>query len=481
MADKRIGSQTPSQSFILSYKESKGTEAVQIYESSGRTAYDWQKLLIENIMAVNDDGLWTHQMFGYEVPRQNGKGEVLAMRELWGLVNGEQIIHTAHKTSTSHSAFVRLVKILADAGYKEMGRKKKDQVIPEKSFKSTKQYGLEQIFLTGGGSVVFRTRTEAGGIGESFDCLIIDEAQEYTSNQQAALMFTISASSNPQTIFCGTPPTQSSKGDVFVGLRKKVLGGKTEETGWAEWSTYDRSRPLTDADIWYQSNPSLGLRLTERTIRAEVGADSELDFRIQRLGYWHSYELKSEITEADWMTMKVDRLPTLKGKLYVGIRFGSDGLNVSMSIAVKTAEGLVFLETIDCQSQSKGFEWMIRFLKEANVGAVAVDGKGKSDLFLRALEEARAKVKAVIPTTAEAITAYSGFRQAIDDETIRHSGQPSVVQAVSNCEKRFIGSNGAFGFRSIKEGVDVSIVESMALAHWLCVVSKERRKQKIGY
>lgn len=481
MADKRIGSQTPSQSFILSYSHSKGTEAVDIYESSGRTAYDWQKLLEENMMAVNDDGLWTHQIFGYEVPRQNGKGEVLAMRELWGLLNGENIIHTAHKTSTSHSAFVRLVKILADAGFKEMGRKKKDQVIPEKSFKSTKQYGLEQIMVSNGGSVVFRTRTEAGGIGESFDCLIVDEAQEYTSSQQAALMFTIAASPNPQTIFCGTPPTQSSKGDVFAGLRKKVLAGKTEETGWAEWSSYDRNVKLTDTDAWYQCNPSLGLRLTERTIRAEVGADSELDFRIQRLGYWHSYELKSEITEADWMTMKVERLPALKGKLYAGIRFGADGVNVSMSIAVKTADGMVFLETIDCQPQASGFGWMISFLKEANVGAVAVDGKGKSDLFSRAMEEAKVKIKPIIPTTAEAITAYSGFRQAVDDETIRHCGQPSVVQAISNCEKRFIGSNGAFGFRSIKTGVDVSIVESMALAHWLCVVTKERRKQKIGY
>jgi len=86
-----IGSQFPSQTIVLPYSQSKGTEAVALYEECGRTAQDWQKLLIENIMAQNEDGLWTHQKFGYEVPRQNGKGEILVMRELWGLCNGERI------------------------------------------------------------------------------------------------------------------------------------------------------------------------------------------------------------------------------------------------------------------------------------------------------------------------------------------------------------------------------------------------------
>ena len=121
---ERLGRQTPTQAIVLPFKDSKGEEAVTLYEESGRSAQEWQKLLIENIMAQNEDGLWTHQKFGYEVPRQNGKGEILAMRELWGLVNGENICHTAHKTSTSHSAFVRLMKILTDAGYKEVLRRK---------------------------------------------------------------------------------------------------------------------------------------------------------------------------------------------------------------------------------------------------------------------------------------------------------------------------------------------------------------------
>lgn len=482
MAETKVGRQFPTQSVILPFNRSKGEEAVTAYEECGRTAQDWQKLLTTDIMAVNDDGLWVHQKFGYEVPRQNGKGEVLTMRELWGLLNGERICHTAHKTSTSHSAFVRLMGILTKAGYVEIGRKKKGRIDPEKSFKATKQYGLEQIFLNNGGYIVFRTRTEAGGIGESFDLLIIDEAQEYTSTQQSALMYTIAASANPQTIFCGTPPTNTSKGDVFVKLRKRVLSGKGIDSGWSEWSVYQVPDDIMDTQNWYETNPSLGMILRERTIRNE-DVDNELDFVIQRLGFWHSYDLKSEISEKDWKNLEIPKAPVdMTGKLYVGVKFGSDGLNAALSIAVKTGSGKTFVETIDCVPQQEGFAWIIDFLSNCGkIGKVVIDGKGKSDLLVETLRNQGVKVQTVIPSAGEAITAYSGFKQAIDTETIIHCNQPSVTQSISNCEKRMIGTNGGFGFRSLRKEIEIAIVESLALAHWLCSTTKERRKQRIGY
>ena len=479
----RIGSQFPTQTYVLPFERSHGEEAVALYEESGRKAFDWQKLQIENILAVNEDGLWTHQKYGYEVPRQNGKGEILAMRELYGLTIGENIAHTAHKTSTSHSAFMRLVNILNDAGYVELGRKKKDEEIPEKSYKATKQYGLEQIFLTGGGMIVFRTRTESGGIGESFDLLVIDEAQEYTEGQRGALMYTIAASQNPQTIYCGTPPTITSKGSIFPNFRRETLAGREYEAGWAEWSTYDEPQDLSDPDLWYATNPSLGLRLRERTIKAELptNKESRLDFIIQRLGYWYSYELKSEITEEDWLTLKVKSMPPLQRHLFAGIKFGVDGANTSLSLAVRTDTGKIFVETYNCASQARGFGWMIDFVSRAKPDAIVIDGKGKSNMLIEAFQQESVKSKLVVPTAEEAITAYATFRQAIDTEEVCHNGQPSVTQAISNCEKRMIGTNGAFGFRSIRNGVDISIVESLAFAYWICATTKERKKQRIGY
>ena len=102
----RPGRQTPTQALVLPYDETKGGEAVELYEQGGRTAMDWQKVLLYDMMAVDDDGLWVHSKFGLSVPRRNGKSEVDKMRELRGLFHGEHILHTAHRTKTKYSAWI---------------------------------------------------------------------------------------------------------------------------------------------------------------------------------------------------------------------------------------------------------------------------------------------------------------------------------------------------------------------------------------
>ena len=68
-----------------------------------------------------------------------------------------------------------------------------------------------------------------------------DEAQEYTDDQKSALKYVVTDSKNPQTLFCGTPPTPVSTGTVFTKLRQKALAGETYNTGWAEWSVPEQT------------------------------------------------------------------------------------------------------------------------------------------------------------------------------------------------------------------------------------------------
>lgn len=122
----RLGRQTPTQALVLPYDETKGGEAVELYEQGGRTAMDWQKVLLYDMMAVDDDGLWVHSKFGLSVPRRNGKSEVDKMRELWGLFHGEHILHTAHRAA-KHSAwiFTNVPLTGEDRERRQGGRKKK--------------------------------------------------------------------------------------------------------------------------------------------------------------------------------------------------------------------------------------------------------------------------------------------------------------------------------------------------------------------
>ena len=464
---KRIGSQTPTKSVISPYTKTLGDKSIKLYQASKRTAYKWQKYILDAILAVNNEGLWTHVKFGLSVPRQNGKNEVVAIREFIGLIRGERILHTAHRTTTSGTAFNRLLTIMEEAGLEE-----------GEDYTKIKAIGREHIQLIGGGKIDFRTRTSTGGLGESFDLLVIDEAQEYTDDQESALKYTIAASPNPQTILIGTPPTPISSGTVFTNLRNATLEGSNEDTGWAEWSVEEES-DVRDVDLWYQTNPSLGLRLTERTIRSEVG-DDDLDFNVQRLGLWVKYNQKSVISANEWEELKIDKLPKLKGKLFVGIKYGHDGTNVAMSIAVKTNTGDIFVESIDCQSVRNGNAWIIAFLKQADIQEVVIDGASGQNILASEMKDARIK-KPILPTVKEIIVANSTFEQGLFQQTIKHRGQPSLSQVVTNCDKRNIGSSGGFGYRSQIEENDISLMDSMILAHWACHDAKPVKKQKISY
>ena len=81
----RIGRQTPTQSVCIPYTETKGPEAIELYNLTGRKAQEWQEIQINNILAVNSDGLWTHTKYGYAVPRRNGKSEIVSIREMYGI------------------------------------------------------------------------------------------------------------------------------------------------------------------------------------------------------------------------------------------------------------------------------------------------------------------------------------------------------------------------------------------------------------
>ncbi len=480
MSEPRKGRQTPTQSVILPYTETLGQGAIDLYNSSGRTAQPWQELLIYDIMAVNEDGLWVHTKFGEEIPRRNGKNEVVVIREMAGLVKlGEHILHTAHRTTTSTAASRRLVSRLVGAGYEEVSRIKKGDVY-DKHFTYTKQLGLERIVILseGGGTIDFRTRSSKGGLGEGFDLLVIDEAQEYTDDQETALKYVVTDSRNPQTIFCGTPPTTVSVGTVFTNLRNAALRGETENTGWAEWSVETMTDPH-DEDAWYETNPSLGTILTERAVRDEIGTD-DVDFNIQRLGLWLKYNQKSAISKRQWEELQCESLPQLTGKLFVGIKYGLGGDSVAMSIAVRTVDGRIFVEAIDCRSTSSGNHWLLLFLASADIEAVAVDGASGQDLLCADMKAEKLKTPK-LPTVKQIVTANAAFKAVLDQRQICHMGQPSLSQIVSNCEKRAIGTNGGFGYKSILDGADIALMDSMILACWLCSENKPRKKQTVRY
>jgi len=464
--EERKGRQEPTLERIIDYKRTLGGEAVKLYNKTTRKLLPWQEQRLYDYLAINDEGLWVHTKVGGSVPRRNGKTEAVTARELYGAIALEEsILHTAHLVDTAHGSFENMVNLLTELGFKE-----KDD------FKLSRQRGAERIQINGTkGEINFRTRTATGGLGRGYDLLVIDEAQEYTDDQETTLKYTVTSSHNPQTIMIGTPDTQVSRGTVFGAYRRSVIENKSRNSMWYEWGVTEQE-DTENKDLWYETNPSLGYLFTERNVEDELGKN-KLDFNQQRLGLWLNYNTKGVFTQRDWDKLQTDTLPPLESERYLGVKLGKDTGNVSLSIAAKTKEGKIFTEVIDCKPQRQGLAWLIPYFKNPKVKAIACDGSIGAQLDEICKEN---KIKGFFNVTySEVVTASSIFEQAVFAEQVVHCGQPSLAKAVTNCEHRPIGKGGGFGYNSLITGVDISLVESVVLAIWQASVTREKKKQKI--
>lgn len=287
----------------------------------------------------------------------------------------------------------------------------------------------------------------------------------------------VSDAENPQTIFLGTPPTPVSSGTVFVKLRSAVLAGSVRNAAWEEWSVDDMT-DCQDIEAWYSTNPSLGAHLTERKIADEIGND-DIDFNIQRLGLWLQYNLHSAITANEWDALKLDALPEFASPMFVGVKFSAD--SVAVSIAIKTKDGKTFVETVDRRDTRSGFAWITDFIIRSAPRKVVIDGANGQTALADALKDAKVKVY-YLPKVTDVIAACAAFEPLIEGKQLCHMGQPSLRQSATNAEHRAIGTNGGFGYKAIRAGVDISILESVILAAWASDEFKQKQvKQKISY
>ena len=85
--------------------------------------------------------------------------------------------------------------------------------------------GEQAIYLTNGGLVEYSARSRGASRGNTYSCVIYDEAQELTDEQVEALMSTIAASPTGyrQLVYLGTPPGPTCPGEVFARIRNGAL------------------------------------------------------------------------------------------------------------------------------------------------------------------------------------------------------------------------------------------------------------------
>ena len=154
---------------------------------------------------------------------------------------------------------------------------------------------------------------------------------------------------------------------------------------------------------------------------------------------------------------------------------------MAVSIAAKTKDGHIFVETIDCVSVRAGNGWIFEYLFNPKIDKIAIDGASGQQLLADQMKDHGIKKTPILPKVGEIISANAMFEQALFSKDIVHMGQESLKNVVTNCQHRLIGSQGGFGYSSLIDSQDISIMDSMILAYWLCATTKEVKKQSISY
>lgn len=456
-------------------------DVADISATFGLTLDAWQELVLEAAMGERSDHTWAAKRVGVSVPRQNGKSQLLVARALAGaLLFGEKkIVVSAHQQDTARESFAKLMEII-EADENASLRSRVKSVM--------NALNREAVRFTTGATIQFKARSGAAGKGFSSDCLLLDEAQILGSRAWTSINSTMSAMPNPQVWLLGTPPQEEDDCYAFDMVRRAAIGGKSAAAAWVEWSADPKSPdydPASEYTRW-TANPAWNIRINHEVVQGEYETYSPDRFAQDRLGIWRADVGAARlITAEQWAATGVTNPPNSGIKAF-GVAFSLDGSRVSVAGALKH-EGGIHVELVGAHSgpMTAGVASLAAWLAERadSTAVIAIAGQAGSSALADALKARGVSRRIVhVVSSPEYFAANTMFHDAVRDRTMTHlatEGQKALDDSIAVCDKKQVGSSGAWRWVATTEDGDDTPVEAASLAHWAAKTTtrKPGRKQ----
>lgn len=503
-------------------------ELLQWAPSCGYDLDLWQRWWLTEACGIRPDGRWAAFEVGNICSRQNGKNQLLEVRELGGLfLFGERmIIHTAHEFKAAAEHFRRVRDTIS--AYDELAKRVKrvmtshgDEAI-ELRPTPTLIFGANgaRVRRSVSGRLRFLARSRGSGRSFTADCVVYDEAMFLSDEQVGASMPTMSAVPNPQMYYTASAGMKDSV--QLAMIRRRILRSDPTIMG-AEWSIdphtdtcprdevrgrkdnhyviCDKHDDRDDPRAWARANPAFGNRISYEHVRKEFAAMTAGQFDRERLGVgdWPSEEEAwAVVTEAAWERCAVDD----PGGAVRPVAFAVD-VNPEMTVATIAAawerpeRGEVRLVAVPHGQQlaqrpqqayrtvleiprgcsREGTAWVIERLaelkKQWRPAAICIPKNGPA----AALTDAaiRAGIDVLVAGSGDEAAAFALMVTGIRDQKVIHMGRqnaPALWSAIASAETRDIGDGGRGWSRRTSED-DITPVTAATLAYW--ALNKKRR------
>jgi hypothetical protein len=466
------GCQRPRVATVPSeWAASSGAEAIELAALAGVHLDPWQQYVLDQGLRERADGKWAAGEVAVNVPRQNGKGEIILARELAGLfLLGERlIVHTAHEFKTARVAFQRIEAVIM--GRPDL-RKRVKRVLNNTTETS--------ITLRNGQSLQFLARSGGSGRGFTGDTIILDEDMILGEDAMGALGPTLAAVANPQLWYLGSAGI--GRQSMQLGkLRRRALaaveaGVPDPNLAYFEWSIdphQDECLPgctaHDDVDApasVLKANPAVGYRLTLEWAANELLMMGPTVFARERLGVGDypsdTADTWQVIGEEPWRALAAPE--SAPGEpLAFAIDMTPERSHAAICVAGPWRGG-THVEVVEHQP---GSAWVIDKAAELHrkhkPRCWVVDGGGPANTLIPALEE-RLGITVVQPKVREIAQACGQLYDGVTEQTVSHIDQPPLAAALAGARKRPLGDAWAWARRGVD--TDISPLMGVTLAKW---------------
>lgn len=407
-----------------------GDIAVEWCRAVGFTLFPWQELVLRNSLRGGIGGKpWGDSEVCIQIPRQQGKSELLVARMMFGLFMLPQertIISTAHLVPTAKESFRKMLNRI-DAN-------------PELKARVRHAYtanGQEGIELKDGSRIRFLARSKGSSRGWTADLVLADEAYDLSEDEMAALVPTMTMSPNPQMWYASSAGMPDSY--VLNSLRERGID-RAQGLAYFEWSAPEDAAN-DDIEAILQASPSLGLsNMTINDVWRDLGALSEEQYRRERLGIlapigevgfippkkWSKcldQSLAEMVTNGEVIDQKLTRVA-------LGVDVPPDRSYGSVCVSGFREDGSHFVELL---AREIGTDWLPGYLADllAEGGKVPILADGFSAVSAMALELRQNRVPVKFIRSDVYKKACGVFYDKVVQGQVAHKGDADLDAAVA--------------------------------------------------
>lgn len=474
-----VGNQAPRIHVVCPYTTTLGSQAVKLAKVYGIDAFPWQEFVLNDWMAVDEEGKWVHPTCYLNVRRQQGKTMLLIMRIIWGLIRGERQLVTAHRFDSSRDLFLAVVNVFENT----------PSLAKYLAKPPLKSAGFFELVTINGGYMWAGTRSGFGRGKPAIDLVIIDEDQAYNSAEQSDIEPTTSMSPNPQVIMTGTPPTSKDEdGEIARLARNRALKGKLQESSFCEWSAKEdkeRHSHLDDVEQWKCAAPSMGISsFTYEKMRSERGKFMDHVFEVECLGIFKDEAYDAVIPLQTFRDQYEDYLGEMTELTYA-VDMTQDRSSVAIAVAgLRTDTGQPHVSLVAWTGGKRrmsdqywdGIDWVVPLMADMVAKnppkAVVIDGNNQAVSLLDSLK--REGVRVTTTTLVDVATGCGKLYDGFMSGSITQTGGLRLEQALMQATTKPI--RDAWKMVPRAPGGDITPIQAVMLALWGATTSKSTRR-----